>query len=56
MATKVTALSGVSNDAKLDIEIQTPYMVEAIIEGTAPILFHRWSCEAVEEKSKAAKG
>jgi hypothetical protein len=56
MATKVTALSGVSNDAQLDIEIQTPYMVEATIEGTAPILFHRWSCEAVEEKSKAAKG
>jgi hypothetical protein len=56
MDAKVTALSGVSNDAQLDIEIQTPYMVEATIEGTAPILFHRWSCDAVEEKSKAAKG
>ena len=28
----------------------------ATIEGTAAILFHRWSCEAIEEKSKAAKG
>ena len=56
MEPKVTALSGVSNDAKLDIEIQTPYMVECQIEGTASILFHRWSCEAIEEKSKAAKG
>ena len=56
MEQKVTALSGVSNDAKLDIEIQTPYMVEATIEGTAPLLFHRWSVEAIEEKSKAAKG
>lgn len=56
MATKVTALSNVSNDAKLDIEIQTPYMIEARIEGTSAMLFHRWSVEAVEEKAKAAKG
>lgn len=55
MAT-VTAVSNVSNDAKLDIEILTPYMAEARIEGTAPFLFHRWSCEAVAEKSNAAKG
>ena len=27
-----------------------------MIEGTAPFLFHRWSVEAVAEKSKAAKG
>lgn len=56
METKTTALGGVSNDAKTTIEFQVPYMVEANIEGTAPILFHRWSCEAVEEKSRAAKG
>jgi hypothetical protein len=56
MATKVTALSNVSNDAKLDIEIQTPYMIEAKIEGTSAMLFHRWSVEAVEEKANAAKG
>ncbi|MDE2103573.1 MAG: hypothetical protein KGL39_40410 [Patescibacteria group bacterium] len=56
MATEVTALGSVSNDAKLDIELQTPYMVEAKIEGTAAMLFHRWSCEAVEEKANAAKG
>jgi len=56
MATKATALSNVSNDAKTDIELQTPYMVEASIEGTAPILFHRWSCEAVAEKAASKKG
>lgn len=56
MENKVTALSGVSNDAKLDIELQTPYMIEVEIEGTSPILFHRWSCDSIEEKSKAAKG
>lgn len=56
MAAQLTALSNVSNDAKLDIEISTPYIVECSVEGTAAILFHRWSVEAVEEKAKAAKG
>jgi hypothetical protein len=56
MATKTIAISNTSNDAKLDVEIQTPYMVECRIEGTAPLLFHRWSCEAIEEKAKAKKG
>jgi hypothetical protein len=57
MATKgITALSNVSNDAKPDIDIQTPYMVESEIEGTAPLLFHRWSVDAIEEKANAKKG
>ena len=56
MATKVTALSSTTNDAKTDIELSVPYMIEARIEGTSAMLFHRWSCEAVEEKSNAAKG
>jgi len=56
MSTRATAIAGVGNDAKLEIEFSVPYMVEAKIEGTASILFHRWSCEAVEEKAKAAKG
>ena len=56
MGTKTTALANVSNDAKVDIEIQTPYMVEATIEGTAPVLFHRWSCEAVRGKGRVKKG
>jgi hypothetical protein len=56
MENKVSALSNVTNDAKTDIKISVPYMIEARIEGTAAILFHRWSCEAVEEKANAAKG
>lgn len=56
MAKVATALSNVSNDAKQDIEMQTPYMVECEIEGTAPLLFHRWSVDAIEEKAKAKKG
>ena len=56
MGTKVTALSNVTNDAKDAIEFASPYMIEARIEGYAALLFHRWSCEAVEVKSNAAKG
>ena len=33
----------------------TPYVVEVEIEGTSPVLFHRWSCEDVEAKATAAK-
>ena len=45
-----------SNGAVLGIEMTQPYRVEVTIEGTAPILFHRWNCESVESKGKAAKG
>jgi hypothetical protein len=52
-----TALgSDQSNDGAPDIEIQAPYVAEIEIEGASPILFHRWSCEAVKEKGEAAKG
>lgn len=62
MATKtknrLEALGGEipTNGAEQTIEIAIPYRVEAVLEGVAPLLFHRWNCEAVEEKSKAAKG
>lgn len=44
-----------TNDAREDIEFGVPYVVEFTIEGVVPILFHRWSNEAVAEKAKAAK-
>lgn len=46
----------VSNGGESVYEASYPYTVEATIEGAAPILFHRWNCDAVEAKSKAAKG
>lgn len=54
----VGAIGGESptNGALLGIEMQMPYRVEVSIEGTAPILFHRWNCESVASKSKAKKG
>jgi hypothetical protein len=49
-------LDPVSNNGKHDIDSTIPYIASVAIEGTAPILFHAWNTEAVEEKGKAAKG
>lgn len=46
----------VTNGALTTIDASIPYIVRATIVGTADLLFHRWNCEAVEAKSKAAKG
>lgn len=55
---RLTAIGGESptNGADNGIAFQQPYRVEVTIEGTAPLLFHRWNCESVESKSKAKKG
>lgn len=45
-----------NNDAAPDIEYELPYVISFTIEGVAAILFHRWSNEAVAEKSAAKKG
>ncbi len=45
----------ITNDAELDVLATAPYVASVTLEGTSPMLFHRWSCEAVEEKAKAAK-
>jgi hypothetical protein len=55
MATAM-AIKPVSNDAAEDIAIGEPYSVSVTIRGSAAILFHRWSNEAVAEKAAAAKG
>jgi hypothetical protein len=54
----LTAIGGESptNGATNGIEMQMPYRVEIEIEGTAPILFHRWNCESVASKANAKKG
>jgi len=36
--------------------MQKPYSVEVVLQGTCPMLFHRWNNESVEAKSKAKKG
>lgn len=45
-----------TNGAKNIIANSIPYVVSVTIEGTAEYLYHRWNNEAVEAKSKAAKG
>lgn len=55
MAT-ATVIDPVTNDAAEDVAIGAPYTASVTIRGSAAILFHRWSNEAVAEKSAAAKG
>lgn len=45
-----------SNDAAAIISEGIPYRVRVRLQGTSPLLFHRWSSEAVEAKATAAKG
>jgi hypothetical protein len=49
-------LADVSNDGQSAIESGLPYLVDVTVEGSSAILFHRWSVDGVEAKSKAAKG
>lgn len=50
-----TTALGSGDDSK-EIAAAAPYIVEVTIEGTAPLLFHRWQDGAVAEKAAAAKG
>lgn len=52
----MTEAGPVTNGAKELIEMSVPYTVDIKIQGTADLLWHRWNCESIEEKSKAAKG
>jgi hypothetical protein len=45
-----------TNGAKPAIDLTKPYSARISITGIAPLLFHAWNCEAVEEKAKSAKG
>lgn len=54
-AAKVVELATATNGAKHTISASEPYSVLVTIQGSADLLFHRWNCEAVDEKAKAAK-
>lgn len=46
----------VTNGGARVIEASRPYTVDVKITGVADLLMHRWNCEAVDAKGKAAKG
>src|SRR5512138_2589869 len=47
---------GPLDDTDFVVSMSQPYVVTVRIEGTSALLFHRWCCESVEAKAKAAKG
>lgn len=53
---EATALAPVTNLAEYTLAASEPYRVTVTLQGTSTLLFHRWNCEAVEAKAKAAKG
>jgi hypothetical protein len=55
--TTLTAIGPeITNGGKVAIESGVPYGVDVRIVGAADLIFHRWNCEGVEAKGKAAKG
>jgi hypothetical protein len=52
---KVVHLADPTSGGNSAIAEGEPYTVTVEITGSADLLFHRWNCEAVEEKSKVAK-
>lgn len=55
MKNNLKVVSEVSNGGNTIIEFGLPYAVHVTVEGAADLLFHRWNCESVDAKSKAAK-
>lgn len=45
-----------TNGGATAIATERPYVASVTVRGTADLLLHRWNCEAVDAKSRAAKG
>ena len=52
---KLVKKNEATNGAEEVFNASQPYQISVTIEGVADLLFHRWNCEAVAEKGKAAK-
>ena len=52
---KVIQINERTDDGNETIGYSEPYSVAVTLRGSADLLFHRWSCEAVAEKAAAAK-
>jgi hypothetical protein len=55
MTTAVLEVNEKTNGAREIIDFSAPYVVTVTIEGSCDLLFHRWNCESVAEKGRAAK-
>lgn len=55
MSKVIEMVSEKTNGAKHDIQMSMPFEIAVTVQGSADMLFHRWNCEAVAEKSRAAK-
>lgn len=53
---KIHSINEPTNGARDTLDASLPYAVAVTVTGSADLLFHRWNCEAVDAKSKAAKG
>lgn len=52
---ELRVLSEKTNGAKATIDLELPYAVSFQLTGSSDLLFHRWNCESVDAKAKAAK-
>lgn len=55
MSAVLKAVNEKTNGARSAIEASLPYLAQIEIQGSSDFLFHRWNCESIEEKAKAAK-
>lgn len=56
MNEEITIAPEATNGGAGQVAYEYPFVCEFTIQGTAPILFHRWNVEAVAEKASAKKG
>lgn len=58
LASRVGVIGGSvpTNGAAATIATGEPFTLDATLHGVADLIMHRWNCEAVDSKSKAAKG
>lgn len=56
MAKKLLELPEILNGVENTVTTEKPFVVTVEMIGACPVIFHRWSCEAVESKSAAKKG
>lgn len=55
MKNNLKVVADTTNGGKKAIEDGLPYAIDVVVEGASDLLFHRWNCESVDAKSKAAK-